>query len=82
MNAKDLVKRYIEEFAVNEYAKHDKRAKRCGCRNCKLDSADANDRMDWLLDTGRWAKRRIVIDKGPDGHIEVDDLPWDPRQPA
>ncbi len=66
----------IRDFTASEWATHNRRAKVCGCVNCKTDKIDADDRADWLTGIGRWRVKRILVDKGSDGTISVDDLPF------
>ena len=44
----------VASYALKEGEIHEKRASICGCRNCKNDLKDADDRIRWAVNQGRW----------------------------
>jgi len=47
---------YVVGRAVKKWEMSSKKAKICGCRNCKLEHQDDEDRLDWITNLGRWKR--------------------------
>ena len=41
-------------YALGEKKKTEKMARKCGCSSCRLQLTNAQDRVDWAAETGKW----------------------------
>ena len=56
----------VANYTLYEKERHSKRSKICSCQSCKLDAEEAEDRVKWAVEMGRYhlsnrKKRRASI---------------------